>query len=429
MNSNHNPPIPVLSGLKPMRWARTIRIFALVSALILTVVVVVSLFWNLDQQEKMLYDIAKVMAHTTFEKDVLYRRWNSGYGGVYVPVTENSQPNPYLNGHPEQNITTAEGKLYTLINPAYMTRQVFELQQNSMGILGHITSLNPIRPANAADAWEIEALKAFEEGATEVSSMEILHGQEYFRLMKPLIVEERCLKCHAQQGYELGQVRGGISEAVPMTMLREAHAVQRNGLIIGHIAVWLTGWIGITLSTLFMRRSFRNTQKAEEKVVQMSQHDALTGLYNRAYFEETLHVIGNRPDQPFVVVSVDVDGLKKVNDTLGHAAGDALLQGAAEVLRSSFRTGDVVARTGGDEFVTLLPGQDEAAIPVVLQRVEKSLKDWNQAHPDINLQFSIGAAAALPPRALEEVLKLADQRMYDNKAEHKAAEHRQADQR
>lgn len=426
MNSKHAQPIPVLSEFKPERWARTIRIFALFSALILTVVLAVSLFWNLDQQEKMIYETAKVMARTTFEKDVLYRRWNSSYGGVYVPVTEKSQPNPYLNGRPEQNINSTEGKQYTLINPAYMTRQVFELQQDSMGILGHITSLNPIRPANAADEWETQALNAFETGTAEVSSVERMNGQEYLRLMRPLIVEERCLACHAQQGYVVGQVRGGISESVPIGMLREAHAMQRSGLIIGHGVVWLVGWVSIIIATLLLQRSFKGTQKAEEKVLQMSQHDALTGLFNRAYFEEFLQVVGENRDQPFVVVSVDVDGLKRVNDTQGHAAGDELLKGAADVLRTSFRTGDVVARTGGDEFVVLLPNQDESAIPIVLQRVEKALMDWNQSHPGINLRFSIGAAAALPPRRLEEVLKLADQRMYDNKAEHKAAERSQA---
>ncbi|HPH97961.1 MAG TPA: diguanylate cyclase [Anaerolineaceae bacterium] len=427
MTARNTRPIPLISEFKPERWTRTIRIFALVSALILTAVLAVSLFWNLDQQEKLIYETARVMARTTFEKDVLYRRWNSSYGGVYVPVTEKSQPNPYLNGRPEQNLTSTEGKQYTLINPAYMTRQVFELQRDSMGILGHITSLNPIRPANAADAWETHALEAFETGTVEVSSVEMMNGQEYLRLMRPLKVEQGCLKCHAQQGYVAGQVRGGISESVPIAMLRETHALQRSGLIIGHVTVWILGWTSILIATLLLQRSFKSTQKAEEKVLQMSQHDALTGLFNRAYFEEFLRTVGDSRDQPFVVVSVDVDGLKRVNDTLGHAAGDELLKGAADVLRSSFRTGDVVARTGGDEFVVLLPNQDEGAIPIVLQRVEKSLKDWNQAHPGINLQFSIGAAAALPPRRLEEVLKLADQRMYDNKAEHKAAERRQAD--
>jgi hypothetical protein len=90
-------------------------------------------------------------------KDVVYRRWNAGHGGIYVPVTDETPPNPYLEV-PERDITTQSGVVLTLMNPAYMTRQVHELGAKAFGIQGHITSLNPIRPANAPDSWEARAL-------------------------------------------------------------------------------------------------------------------------------------------------------------------------------------------------------------------------------------------------------------------------------
>ncbi len=96
-----------------------------------------------------------------FEKDVIYRRWNADHGGVYVPVTQKTKPNPYLDDL-ERDIITPLGKKLTKVNPAYMTRQVHELALKSNGVRGHITSLNPIRPANAPDPWETQALKAFE---------------------------------------------------------------------------------------------------------------------------------------------------------------------------------------------------------------------------------------------------------------------------
>ena len=87
----------------------------------------VSLFWNLFQLKRGTEKMALTQARESFQKDILLRRWNSKYGGVYVPITEKSQPNPYLKV-PERDIRTLSGRSLTLINPAYMTRQVYELR-------------------------------------------------------------------------------------------------------------------------------------------------------------------------------------------------------------------------------------------------------------------------------------------------------------
>jgi len=86
---------------------------------------------------------------------------------------------------------------------------------------GHITSLNPIRPDNAPDEWERRALRAFEQGQHEAVSLETLDGEPYLRFMRPMIVEKKCLKCHAAQGYQEGDIRGGISViSVAVSVLR-----------------------------------------------------------------------------------------------------------------------------------------------------------------------------------------------------------------
>ena len=173
-----------------------------------SILIGLSLAWNLRTVKSGILEAARIEARAVFEKDVIYRRWNAGYGGVYALVTEVTQPNPYLDV-PERDITTPLGKKLTKINPAYMTRQVHELALKTYGVRGHITSLNPIRPANTPDPWETRALKAFQTGLKEVSSVEETEGNDYMRLMRPLLTEKGCLKCHAAQGYKLGDIRGG----------------------------------------------------------------------------------------------------------------------------------------------------------------------------------------------------------------------------
>lgn len=157
------------------------------------------------------------------------------------------------------------------------------------------------------------------------------------------------------------------------------------------------------------------TQQQEERLRYQSTHDCLTGLYNRDYLTATLARLERSQQLPVSIVVVDVDGLKRVNDTLGHAAGDELLRRTAQVLRATFRTEDVIARVGGDEFVVLLPGADAAAAERVLARARLRLTAHNEQHPDLPLSLSLGAATGLPGMPLAEVLKLADQRMYQEK--------------
>jgi len=236
-----------------------------------TVVVVASLLLNLWQVRQDLEEAARIQARAAYEKDVVYRRWNIGHGGIYVPVTEETPPNPYLVDIPERDITTLSGKKLTLVNPAYMTRQVHESQQQEFGILGHITSLDPIRPENVADEWETEALQAFESGATEISSIEVIQGQGYMRLMRPLINEESCMNCHAAHGYQVGDIHGGISVSVPMEPIKISHQDQLWVLWSGHITFWLLGLGGIFFVLQQYRKDEMDRQNADQILMESEQ--------------------------------------------------------------------------------------------------------------------------------------------------------------
>lgn len=238
--------------------------YVLVLAVLWTVFVSLSLIWNLHQMKQKTLETAHIQARSAYLRDIIYRRWNARHGGVYVPVTEETQPNPYLSGIPERDITTLSGKLLTLMNPAYMTRQVHELGEEEYGIYSHITSLNPIRSGNAPDRWENEALQAFERGETEIFSVEEIRSEDHLRLMQPLITEKSCLKCHAAQGYKEGDIRGGISVSIPMEPLWAIRHIQMLTLSLGHGLLWLIGLGGICLWMLRLRRSESDLKQAEE---------------------------------------------------------------------------------------------------------------------------------------------------------------------
>jgi diguanylate cyclase (GGDEF)-like protein/PAS domain S-box-containing protein len=211
--------------------------------------ILIAFFFTLDyiQTYKGIIDEVRATAVESFSKDVLYRRWASMHGGVYVPVTEQTPPNPYLIDVPERDISTPSGKKLTLVNPAYMTRQVQEFGNLDFGSKGHITSLKPIRPENAPDDWERRSLQSFDLGEKEVWSVEQLGSDTYFRFMRPLIAEAPCLKCHEKQGYKVGDVRGGLSISIPWTPYREAQRIAMLTHAFAFVAIWLIGMFGLRL--------------------------------------------------------------------------------------------------------------------------------------------------------------------------------------
>jgi two-component system, NtrC family, sensor kinase len=197
-----------------------------------------SLWLSLADIHRQNHEVAIEGARNMFHMVVLTRAWNADHGGVYVPVTEKTQPNPYLK-HPEREITAQDGTQYTLVNPAFMTRQIAEMAQGKSDVVFHITSLDPIRPANAADPWESEALRAFEAGAEEQQGFEERDGAPFLRYMAPLMVTQGCMKCHEEQGYLVGDVRGGISVTQRYDNFLKA-AVPRERLTIAlHLLVFM----------------------------------------------------------------------------------------------------------------------------------------------------------------------------------------------
>lgn len=221
--------------------------------------------WDWHSSKQHTEDLAKKDARSNFNKDQAFRQWATRHGGVYVPIDERTPPNPGMSHIPERDIETPSGTKLTLMNPAYMLRQMMEEFGDLYGIKGRITSFKLINPINAPDEWEAAALRRFEQGEKEVFEFVDIDGQPYLRLMGAMVTQSGCLKCHAQQGYKIGDVRGGVGVAVPMKFyLDDLQAdIRTHSVIYG--AIWLTGLGAIALLIYLLRRRFEEqaTTQAE----------------------------------------------------------------------------------------------------------------------------------------------------------------------
>jgi len=162
-------------------------------------------------------------------------------------------------------------------------------------------------------------------------------------------------------------------------------------------------------------------QRLQKRLADMALRDDLTGLYNR----RGLLAIGEharrqclRSGRSIAIVQIDVDGLKMINDSFGHAAGDQAIAATAEILRCTFRESDVLARIGGDEFVAIALDADHDAAAAVLLRLQDALAEHNvRTAAPFTLSFSAGTAVLMPPErpTLADLLAAADRALYASK--------------
>lgn len=169
-----------------------------------------------------------------------------------------------------------------------------------------------------------------------------------------------------------------------------------------------------------LQKEINERKQTEKKLRYLGEHDALTELKNRSYFQEEMCRLANSFLGSVGIIVCDVDGLKLVNDLLGHDAGDALLVDAASVIKMCFREQDIIARIGGDEFAVLLVNTDLTSITHFAKRIKEAISINNQKKSSFPLNISVGVAAGeLAHKNILELFKEADRKMYKEKTRFK----------
>ncbi len=156
-------------------------------------------------------------------------------------------------------------------------------------------------------------------------------------------------------------------------------------------------------------------KRIQEELQYLSMHDALTGVYNRTYFEAEMERLQKGRQYPVSIIMLDTDNLKVINDNYGHAQGDKMLQKVASLVGEVLRSEEVFARIGGDEFAILLPHADAEASQLVVSRIKDQLEHHSSQNGNEHIKVSIGLGIADVKEDLNEAFKRADADMYANK--------------
>lgn len=226
-----------------------------------------------------------------------------------------------------------------------------------------------------------------------------------------------------------GEPPYSLNEAVELIRMAVEEGPQRcewrcrkkNGELFWAEISLTASHIGGEGRVLAVFRDITDRKEIEQRLQYLSAHDALTGLFNQSYFDTEFNRLIRGRHYPISLVIADLDGLKTVNDTFGHAIGDQLIKGAADVLRSAFRAEDLIARIGGDEYAVLLPQADEQFVATALERIREEERDYNRDIGNSQVHLSLGGATANTPDAADTLFRDADSRMYANKSARKCA--------
>ena len=381
-----------------------------------SLICLIALFAHLREDHRQSISRIQTRATTMLERDILYRDWVADHGGVYVSVTDTSRPNPHLEFLPERDIVATDGREFTLVNPSFMTRQAFDMDNRLGDTTSKITSRKFLNPNNAPDAWETSALVRLEAGDSLVSDIVTEEGRSLLRTMRPFYIVDDCLKCHSGQGYRLGDIRGGLSVSIPFELSLLSHGLH-NLKSVGLFAfLWFLGLAGVAIlgrkihhQFLLTLASDQQLDHAEMSLNFLSNYDRRTNLPNRFKFEELLSEKLSQVEttgEQVIVTALEIRNHKEVVNNLGPAASDALLKTLAERIATICPVGNSVARLDENRLIVAFFGEKnslaaETPLQNVFTETCRPLKlDGHEFFPIICMGVALCPVDAVDARAL-----------------------------
>lgn len=414
---------------------------------------------------------AGIVSVTPGEEPLLQRAWDSG-----MPVrVANEAPvrvaGPYWTSHAvvvpvgddhlvvfgsSQPIRAAEGRLIRAATDAVAatgTVPPAKLVADELELVHAVRELMDYRPERIADTARHVATVAGRALSCELSGASVRLGDG---LVSEAIDLDRGVAIPIDLLVTPGEGIGGAASPLILEQDLAAEDAERHDelvsrltlpigypdafgvLVLGHTSRRPRGFtelcqrIGRALADaselLLSQAEAREVLAAERDLLaRLARTDPLTGLDNRVGWHEAIRTESARLARhggEASVVSVDIDGLKQVNDRLGHHAGDLLIQGAADLLEESSRASDHVARVGGDEFLVLLPETDAHGARRFAARIRRQARRWRHEHPGLTMSLSVGWACAGPEGDLPGAVVRADRLMYRRKRQQARTESR-----
>jgi diguanylate cyclase (GGDEF)-like protein len=364
------------------------------------------IFFGVSLRTKYLIDeeiLTQARAH--FNSIVMTRKWNANYGGVYVEKKAGMESNPYLE-HPD--IKTTGGKVYTLKNPALMTREISQYSEKEGLFSFHITSLKLLNPDNKPDEFEKDALLLFERGEKEFFQKESRNNRTYFRYMSPLY------------GYKIGDIRGGISVTFD---IEDVQMSLKNNIFIITMLGFISASILLGFLYFFTIRLTKKISDARQKIEEMAITDELTEQFNRRHIMERFRVEferAKRLKKDLGCILIDIDNFKSVNDQYGHLVGDELLREVSGLIKDSIRTYDILGRYGGEEFLIVLPDTKLDDARNLAERTRLNIKENVLLKSEVFngklLTISLGITRMKDTDlSVDDIIKRADEGLYKAK--------------
>ena len=349
------------------------------------------------------------------------RSWDALHGDVVWVIKGPGAPtDPWLKSIGLSTDATATGgRVFTIRDPEHATDEIAAALRAESATTIHMTSLIPVNPADAPDAWESTSLRSFAAGTSEAWTSTTASGTPVLRYMRPIITDTSCLTCHGLQGYRGGDVRGAITVTVPLG-LQQSQALVNLGLIAGTgLASIAVVWFSILGLVREMGRRLRVAQAA---LVEAATTDGLTQAASRRQTMDRLREEierARRSGQPLSLVMADIDHFKTVNDTYGHGAGDLVLREVASRMAGALRPYDLLGRIGGEEFLVIAPDTDVDGAAAMAERARELIAGEPIAIGDraVVVTGSFGVTSVDPAEAvaLDHSLARVDSAMYTSK--------------